>query len=450
MSASHEEILAAWTAEHGGEDGLLAGLRREPALLAGLRHELAIDALLHLAHARPDGDLAERVMCGLPTRSRRLRIADRVMDRLPGRQPSRLPRLRLLAAAALVLLLGAAAWIARAGTAPPAPVARIVAAGPDAVVRRDGASRPAVAGAGLHAGDLLVAGGQEVATIELLAPDGSGAGRLHCLHGATLDMPRPSSQGALGLLAGTLRAEIPPRPPGEPLVIATPAAEAVILGTVFDLRADADGTLLGVLSGSVRLQRDGRELVVAAGETAQADPDRFAVLAPRDLLPDATAGLPGARGGDWRIVGAGAERRLVQADAAAPQAAIDLLPIARGESVLITGRMRLLAVPGTDGDALGLCIGNERWLASAAWLHHLDRDPAQYPTPWIAFRVLVRRGGDGSLLAEWHSWRQDRPMQPLLHLTHRPQPRPDAYRFGVLATRAPVELADLQVRSLAP
>ncbi len=70
---------------------------------------------------------------------------------------------------------------------------------------------------------------------------------------------------------GSLRAEVAKQP--KPMLIQTPTAEAVVLGTVFTLVAMDEQTLLSVDHGSVRLsQSDGLARKVNAGEAALVAP----------------------------------------------------------------------------------------------------------------------------------------------------------------------------------
>jgi ferric-dicitrate binding protein FerR (iron transport regulator) len=79
----------------------------------------------------------------------------------------------------------------------------------------------------------------------------------------------------LALTAGTIRADVTPQPKLKPLVVATPHAEAKVLGTTLRVVADRDpkkGTLLEVDKGRVELRRlsDRKTVIVGSGQFAVA------------------------------------------------------------------------------------------------------------------------------------------------------------------------------------
>jgi hypothetical protein len=73
---------------------------------------------------------------------------------------------------------------------------------------------------------------------------------------------------------GTVAAEVSPRAAARPFAVATPQAEALVLGTRFIVSLEDNGTLLRVNEGRVRMKRssDAASAVVSA--------DQFAVAAP--------------------------------------------------------------------------------------------------------------------------------------------------------------------------
>lgn len=116
----------------------------------------------------------------------------------------------------------------------------------------------------------------------------------------------------LQLLAGTLVTDIAPQPPGKPMVLLTPDAEALVLGTRVMLRVSGDSSTVEVDRGAVRVSRgrDGATALVAAGQRVSTDdvqletkplppmPDRV-VVGRRDLMfdfEDGKAGPPWRRG----------------------------------------------------------------------------------------------------------------------------------------------------------
>jgi hypothetical protein len=86
------------------------------------------------------------------------------------------------------------------------------------------------------------------------------------------------------LTRGTLTADVAKQPADQPLVIATPQAEARVLGTVFRMVVDAASTRLEVREGKVRLTREGKSVDVPAGQYATAAAGQ--PLAARSLSPD--------------------------------------------------------------------------------------------------------------------------------------------------------------------
>jgi hypothetical protein len=80
--------------------------------------------------------------------------------------------------------------------------------------------------------------------------------------------------------AGELDASVAPQPHWRPMIIATPQAEAEVVGTQFSLSATPSHTRLEVLNGVVRLRKSflaavggEREVLVHGGEAATAAPE---------------------------------------------------------------------------------------------------------------------------------------------------------------------------------
>jgi ferric-dicitrate binding protein FerR (iron transport regulator) len=99
-----------------------------------------------------------------------------------------------------------------------------------------------------------------------------GDGSLITLHGESELSFSDEGQKVLTLSRGTLSAEVKPQPTGRPMLIHTPSATAEVVGTVFDLTARSDDTLLSVDEGMVKLKRlaDGSQVDVAAKRSAVA------------------------------------------------------------------------------------------------------------------------------------------------------------------------------------
>jgi hypothetical protein len=146
-------------------------------------------------------------------------------------------------------------------------VARLVRVSGNAVLTGDGPASPIQEGQGIPVGRGLRTVGRESRAALALA-DGT---RLE-LGGETL-VQRLSETPAkrVELAQGTLRAEVSRQPVGRPMTLATPHAEATVLGTRLTLAVDRESCRLDVTEGSVRFTREpGRSLVVGPGEYAVA------------------------------------------------------------------------------------------------------------------------------------------------------------------------------------
>lgn len=91
-------------------------------------------------------------------------------------------------------------------------------------------------------------------------------------------------QGRVVLPEGEIDVAAVPQVPGRPLVLTTPEAEAVVVGTRFRLASRAGRTELRVAEGTVLLRRAGVEVSVGAGQAAWA----------RAQWPSLLPGLPPA------------------------------------------------------------------------------------------------------------------------------------------------------------
>mgnify|MGYP002623774141 FL=1 len=128
--------------------------------------------------------------------------------------------------------------------------------------------------------ELDVEVGQSLAggTIESLAADAWVTVTFH--DGSTVTISGVSAlaiseidQKELHLRAGTLSATVSPQPAGKPLLIHTPTAELTVLGTQFNVDADAAATVLTVNRGKVRATR------LADGSVADVPADHKIVAA---------------------------------------------------------------------------------------------------------------------------------------------------------------------------
>tara|TARA_R110002096_G_scaffold24760_19_gene78015 strand:- start:19374 stop:20849 length:1476 start_codon:yes stop_codon:yes gene_type:complete len=95
----------------------------------------------------------------------------------------------------------------------------------------------------------------------------------------------------LQLVAGRIDADVTRQPPGEPFVLQTPHAYAIVRGTQFALTADAAQTRLEVSEGQVDLRRvsDGAMVEVRAGMFAVVGPDQDLAARPSRVESDLVA-----------------------------------------------------------------------------------------------------------------------------------------------------------------
>jgi len=123
---------------------------------------------------------------------------------------------------------------------------------------------------GLKIGDgmLETAGGES--WVELKFADGTG---VHLSGIGTLKIEKRDNQKRFRLSGGSLSVEAEPQPPGKPLIVATPSAEAEVLGTQFNILASSFSTNLEVNEGLVRVKR------LADGRTEEVKADHEIVVA---------------------------------------------------------------------------------------------------------------------------------------------------------------------------
>lgn len=131
-----------------------------------------------------------------------------------------------------------------------------------------------IAGMRLTDGTLALDG--EASSAQIRFADGTQI----TLSGGTELTYSSDGQKRLHLKSGTITATVAPQPNGKPMRIRTAMAEIEVLGTVLELSAKPDQTLLIVQKGLVRLRRmaDGREIQVPANSAASASLDTRAEL----------------------------------------------------------------------------------------------------------------------------------------------------------------------------
>lgn len=185
------------------------------------------------------------------------------------KKPDRSLWFTTLALAASIAVLATSAWLFLASQ-PSAVLTLVESTGTVAWI--DGTV--IATGESLPAGTLETVG--EASSALLRFEDGS----LITLQGDAELAFSSDPQKVLTLSRGTLSASVQPQPAGKPMLIRTPSAVAEVVGTVFDLAARSEDTLLKVNEGLVKLKRlaDGSEIDVAANRSAVASLDAGAAL----------------------------------------------------------------------------------------------------------------------------------------------------------------------------
>jgi len=150
---------------------------------------------------------------------------------------------------------------------------------------------------GDEAGQLHPLIAAETFTTGTLLVDGEGArAKFSYADGSTVSLSGGSelnlSSGdgkRLVLRRGTLLASVSPQPAGQPLIVRTATAEAVVLGTSFGINATESETLLQVSSGAVSIRRlsDDQTTTVKMNEQLRAGrtADRLLRAEPTSVLP---------------------------------------------------------------------------------------------------------------------------------------------------------------------
>lgn len=274
----------------------LAGDR---AAATELRCLLAVDALLHRAHA-PDRDyFTKRVLAARRIQDSRATFVKRVV-RARRRQASRTPVLWWSAAAAL-LMVGLTAIALQWNQTPTVPWAHL-----EQVVGLvvDGSGRALVEGGSVAAGDQVQA--HPGASVVIVLADAS---RLTISDGV---LAAGDSAMAWQLQRGRVAVDASHQLPGTALTIQTPHATARVVGTRFVLTSDAVGTRLEVEEGRVAFHDGVGERQVGAGASTFAGPATSATIAgiaaadlalwlradqALDLVADGVQRWPAAAGG---------------------------------------------------------------------------------------------------------------------------------------------------------
>lgn len=167
------------------------------------------------------------------------------------------------AAAAAVLVVAGAAFFSRGGSAAPIDASVSVLKGSPYVVRDD-RRLPLAELREMRGGDRVVSPAET--TTELRFGDGS---RVVLAEKSEVRL-RDDTRARVELREGLAVVNVTPQPPARPFVMLTPNAEAVVLGTSFELAVASGETRLVTRSGRVRLTADGASVEIGPGERASA------------------------------------------------------------------------------------------------------------------------------------------------------------------------------------
>ena len=232
-------------------------------------------------------DIAKHLSDSEPVHGLRLKIVERTdtthSSPLTFRAPHPLPRRRApvrraLAWAAVFLVFAslAAVWfVNRGGTADAVSVASVQ--GEVRLVGKVG-ERQLKPGQSWPRGETLKTVGARSA-VTLTFSDGT---RLD-LAGDSVAVNQSGANGQrVELQRGDLQSVVKKQPPRQPFVVATPEAEAIVVGTALQISTDAHHTRLVVTEGQVLLRRraDGTEVMVRAGFHALVAPGTKPVASP--------------------------------------------------------------------------------------------------------------------------------------------------------------------------
>ncbi len=166
-----------------------------------------------------------------------------------------------LAAAAAVLVVVGAFFLAKGRDPIDASVAMVQGS---AWVLRDDRKVPVADIREMRAGDRVLTSPE--ARTELRYKDGT---QVLVMEKTEIRL-RDDGRARMELREGTVRCEVTPQPAERPFIVSTPQADAIVIGTSFDLTSGTEETRLQTRSGRVRLTSEGRTVEVGPGERGTA------------------------------------------------------------------------------------------------------------------------------------------------------------------------------------
>jgi ferric-dicitrate binding protein FerR (iron transport regulator) len=363
-------------------DELVAHLRQCPTCQATLTEAVRIHrSLLEAALSAPVGSGTQTLAARRPTR------------RPSGRTGSFRRRAVWLVPAACALLLLAVVLGIDARRAPvPDPIAFAWISEPQA---KNGERRQ------LAPGEEIVTGAGEIRQIQVA--DGS---RIQVDADTRIRLALGGQRragGAIGLRgelsAGRVEVEAVAQDPAAPLVILTPLAEAVVVGTAFSLQHDATGSELRVSHGVVRFTAEAiGEQQVSAGNTLRVVQDR--------LLAVFTASSLSGKDGESVISWRDPSRQLVAAPGLGEVPPLGKVCTSRYYTVAFNGETQALHAPlGALDAAEGLTL---LVVASPLGDGH-DERIATLNVAETEYLALVRNGPLLGCVVDGRVWWSDRP-----------------------------------------
>jgi ferric-dicitrate binding protein FerR (iron transport regulator) len=168
----------------------------------------------------------------------------------------------------------------------------------DVFVIVDGDRKAGAAGQEIVAGMSIATGGKSAAAIVL--PDGT---RITIGADASIrDVARGPKGTRIFVTLGTVTADVARQPADQPLTFVSPHGEAKVVGTVLRLVVDAASTRVEVKEGKVQLTREGKSVIVSAGQFAVAAAGQ--PLSSRSMSADEILLLPSQAkltGAEWSL-----------------------------------------------------------------------------------------------------------------------------------------------------